>query len=126
MAGQVRHPVSALVMAISGVLIAVASAAVARTGTVGPAERAVFEAINGLPDFLRWPMWIFQLMGLIGLPALLAVIALVLRRYRLAIALLLAIPVKLFVIQAGIKATVHRERPGRTEADPILRARGRG
>jgi undecaprenyl-diphosphatase len=66
-------------------------------------------------------MWIFQLMGLIGLPALLALIALFLRRYRLAVALLVAIPVKLFVIQTGIKHTVHRERPGRTEVDPILR-----
>jgi membrane-associated phospholipid phosphatase len=121
MAGQVRRPRYALVLAITGALIAVASAVVARTGTVGPAERAVFEAINRLPDFLRWPMWVFQLMGVIVVPALLAVVALVLRRYRLAIALLVTIPVKLFVIEAGIKHIVHRDRPGRTEVDPVLR-----
>jgi membrane-associated phospholipid phosphatase len=120
-ASSARRPKSALLMAIFGALLVVMSSLVARTGTVGPVERSVFEAINGLPDFLRWPMWIFQLMGLIGLPALLALIALAFRRYRLMFALLLAIPLKLFVIQAGIKGTVHRDRPGRTEIDPILR-----
>jgi undecaprenyl-diphosphatase len=120
-ASSARRPWYALILSIAGVLIVVASSAVARSGKVGPVERAVFEAINGLPDFLHWPMWIFQLMGLIGLPALLALVALLLRRYRLTLALLVLIPLKLFVIEAAIKASVHRARPGRTEDHPILR-----
>jgi undecaprenyl-diphosphatase len=120
-ASSARRPWYALALALAGALIVVTSAAVARSGTVGPAERAVFEAVNGLPDFLRWPMWILQLMGLIGLPALLALVALAFRRYRLTLALLLAIPLKLFAAEAMIKAIVHRNRPGRTEDHPILR-----
>jgi undecaprenyl-diphosphatase len=84
-------------------------------------EQVVFEAINGLPDVLFGPMWVLQLMGLIGLPAVIGVVALVLRRFRLGIAALAAVPLKLFVVQPLVKHYVHRERPGVSEHDPILR-----
>jgi undecaprenyl-diphosphatase len=66
-------------------------------------------------------MWVFQLLGLVGLPALVAVIALFLRRIRLAIALLALIPLKLLVEKELVKELVERERPGRTEPAAILR-----
>jgi membrane-associated phospholipid phosphatase len=117
----VRRPTWALLVVIAGLAVVVASAAVARSGRVGAAERAVFEAVNGLPDALRWPLWAVQLLGLVGLPLVLAVGALALRRVRLAIALVALVPLKLLVEKAVIKELVHRERPGRTEPEAILR-----
>jgi membrane-associated phospholipid phosphatase len=104
-----------------GLVLVVGSALVASSGRVGAVERAVFEAVNGLPEFLRWPMWVFQLLGLVGLPALVAVVVLFRRRIRLAIALVALIPLKLLVEKQVVKELVHRERPGRTEPEAILR-----
>ena len=108
-------------LALGGVAIMVASSLVARNGRVGDPERVVFEAINGLPDFLRWPMWVFQLLGLIGTPLVVAVVALILRKWRLAVCAVLLIPLKLYIEQPVLKAHIHRERPGTTEPHPILR-----
>jgi undecaprenyl-diphosphatase len=110
-----------------GLVLVVASALVAAGGTVGSAERAVFEAVNGLPDGLRWPMWVFQWFGLLFTPVAVALGALLLLKprwyagFRLAIAALALIPLKLYVEKSVLKQVVHRQRPGRTEEDPILR-----
>jgi undecaprenyl-diphosphatase len=117
----VYRPTTALLLAAAGLLIVVGSAAVARTGRVGDPERLVFEAINGLPDFLRWPMWVFQLLGLVGLPLAVALVALVFRRFRLALALVALVPLKLYVEKSVLKQLVHRDRPGQTEPHAILR-----
>lgn len=101
--------------------MAVAASVVASNGRVGAAERAVFEAINGLPDALRWPMWVFQLLGLVLLPLAVAAVAVYYRRIRLAIALVALVPLKLLVEKAVVKELVQRERPGRTEPEAILR-----
>ena len=104
-----------------GLAAVVAASVVASSGRVGAAERAVFAAINGLPDALRWPMWVFQLLGLLLLPLIVAAVVLLWRRIRLAIALVALVPLKLLAEKAVVKELVHRERPGRTEPDPILR-----
>jgi membrane-associated phospholipid phosphatase len=97
-----------------GLVVAVASSAVASSGTVGVAEAWSFHAINDLPDALRWPMWGFQLAGLLAVPGLVAVVALSFRRWRLAAALVVLIPLKLFIEKVVIKQLVERERPGTT------------
>jgi len=107
--------------AAGGLAAVVAASVVASSGRVGAAERAVFAAINGLPDALRWPMWVFQLLGLLLLPLIVAAVVLLWRRIRLAIALIALVPLKLLAEKAVVKELVHRERPGRTEPDPILR-----
>jgi undecaprenyl-diphosphatase len=122
MAGQtVGRPASLLGCVVGGLAVVVAASVVASSGRVGGAERAVFAAINGLPDALRWPMWVFQLLGLVLLPVAVAALALLWKRVRLAIALVALVPFKLLAEQAVVKELVHRERPGRTEPDPILR-----
>jgi membrane-associated phospholipid phosphatase len=122
MAGQtVGRPGWLLGCAAAGLAVVAAASVVASSGRVGPAERAVFAAVNGLPDGLRWPMWVFQLLGLLLLPVAVAVVALLFKRIRLAIALLALVPLKLLAEKAVVKELVHRERPGRTEPDPILR-----
>jgi membrane-associated phospholipid phosphatase len=116
-----ERPKWAFAVVVGGTVLVVASALVADSGTVGPAERAVFEAVNGLPDALRWPMWVFQLLGLVGLPLVVALGAAVFRRWRLVFVCVALVPLKLYVEKGVLKQLVHRERPGRTEVDPILR-----
>jgi undecaprenyl-diphosphatase len=122
MAGQtVGRPWWLLGWAATGLAVVVAASAVASGGRVGAVERAVFEAVNGLPDALRWPMWVFQLLGVLLIPLVVAAIAAARRRFRLAVALVALVPLKLLAEKAVIKELVHRERPGSTEPDAVLR-----
>jgi undecaprenyl-diphosphatase len=81
-------------------------------GTVGAFERSVFRLVNGLPDGLRPFLYGFQLLGVLGVPLVLAAVALALRWWRLA---------KLLVEKEILKAVVRRERPGTTIPDAVLR-----
>jgi undecaprenyl-diphosphatase len=110
--------VSGLVTA--AVVVAVTSV-VASGGRVGAAERAVFEAVNGLPDALHGPMWVLQLMGVTGTAVVVALVAAWRRRYRLAVALVALVPLKLLAERAVLKVLVHRERPGTTVPHADLR-----
>jgi undecaprenyl-diphosphatase len=94
---------------------------VAANGRVGSLEESVFHAINGLPDWLQAPMWVFQILGLLLFPLVLAAGAWILAHNRLAIALILAIPAKLVLERLVVKQLVERERPGTTVVDAILR-----
>ena len=62
-------------------------AVIAADGRVGPAERAVFHAINGLPGWLYQPMLVAQYLGVLAIPLVVAAAALLWRRWRLAAAL---------------------------------------
>lgn len=90
-------------------------------GTVGDLERRVFAVVNGWPDDLEQPLWVFQTLGVLGMPLVIAVVALALRQWRLALALALLVPLKLVVEHAVLKELVQRERPGTTIPDAILR-----
>jgi undecaprenyl-diphosphatase len=89
-------------------------------GRVGPIERAAFHAVNGLPDWLYSPMLLFQYLGVLAMPLVVAVGALVVRRWRLAAALVLVVPLKL-ALERAVKLLVQRERPGTTVPDAVLR-----
>ena len=93
----------------------------AASGTVGAIERRVFELVNDRPDAWRGPLWGFQLLGVLGTPLVVAVVALALRRWRLAAALVLLVPLKLFVERDVLKEVIHRERPGTTIPGAVLR-----
>jgi undecaprenyl-diphosphatase len=95
-------------------------AVVASDGRVGPAERAVFHAVNGLPGWLYRPMLAAQYLGVLAMPLVVAAFALVWRRWRLAAALVLVVPLKL-VLDRVAKQLVQRQRPGTTVPDAILR-----
>lgn len=100
-----------LALGASLIVILVASL-VAATGEVPGWEQAIFHGINGLPDFLEKPMWVFQLAGLLFVPAGVAVVAAVFRKWRLVLGLLLLMPLKLLVEKEVVKALVERQRPG--------------
>jgi len=84
---------------------------VVRSGDVSGVEKSVFRAINGLPDALRAPMWVFQIFGSLAFVALAAVAAMATRRLRLGLVLAAAIPLKLAFEWWVVKALVERERP---------------
>jgi undecaprenyl-diphosphatase len=95
-------------------------AVVVRDGTVGAVETRVFRAINDLPEALSPAMRSAQLLGVLVVGPLVAVGALVLRRWRLALAVLLVTAGKL-VTERLVWEMVHRSRPGTTIPGAVVR-----
>jgi undecaprenyl-diphosphatase len=114
---RVRRDVVVLVASLA---VFAGCAVVAADGRVGPIERALFHAVNGLPDWLYQPMLLFQYLGVLAMPLVVALGALVFRRWRLAAALVLVVPFKL-ALERLVKLLVQRERPGTTVPDAVLR-----
>lgn len=113
--GHPRNPVG---LFVAGAVGLVASGVVARTGTVTSPERAVFRAINGLPGALYPVMWPLEQAGNLAAGPVVAVVAALCHRRRLALA---AILVTLIDVEAYVKHVVTRERPGATIPGAILR-----
>ena len=109
-----------LIVLAASLAVFAGCAVVTSDGRVGPAERAVFHAVNGLPGWLYRPMLAAQYLGVLAMPLVVAAFALVWRRWRLAAALVLVVPLKL-VLERVAKQLVQRQRPGTTVPDAILR-----
>jgi membrane-associated phospholipid phosphatase len=118
--GYRRRGADAVTLLLAAALTALCSWAVS-SGDVGPVEEAVFDWVNRWPDRLEGPLYAFQLLGVLGMPLLVAVPALVLRRWRLALALALLVPLKLLVHGEVVKGLVQRQRPGSILSDVVLR-----
>jgi undecaprenyl-diphosphatase len=113
--------VGALWVALVGLALTGAASLGARKGAVSDAEQAVFRWINELPGWLERTMWALQLLGVLVTPLVVAVVALALRRWRLALALVLLAPLKLIAERQVLKQLVERQRPGQNEPGAILR-----
>jgi membrane-associated phospholipid phosphatase len=109
-----------LTVLVASMAVFAGCALIVADGRVGPAERAVFHAINGLPSWLYRPMLVAQYLGVLAIPLVVAAVALALRRWRLATALVLVVPLKLAAEKVP-KQLVQRERPGTSVPDAILR-----
>ncbi len=109
-----------LVVAGGGLVVLVACGVVAHNGTTPSWEADVFHAINDLPGWMYRLVWPFQQLGTILIGPLVAVVAFVLHRRRLALAALAATVLKLLG-ERGVKLLVERQRPGTTIGDVILR-----
>jgi membrane-associated phospholipid phosphatase len=96
---------------IAGLAVLGAGMIVVRNGTVPAWERDVFDAVNGLPDWLYRPTWPLQQLGVLVIGPIVALVAALTRHFRLALAALLATVAKLALEQV-VKAMVTRERPG--------------
>ena len=94
-----------------GLLVLVLGMVAVRNGTVTGPEESVFHAVNDLPGALYPVMWPWQQLGTLVFAPVLAVVALLLRRYRLAVAILIAMVAKL-ALERAVKGIVTRERPG--------------
>ena len=115
-----RRWVGDLVAATTGLVVLVACGFVVRDGTVGSVELSVFHAINGLPDALTPVMNAAQLLGVLAIGPVVALVALLLRRWRLLIAALLVTAGKLLG-ERTVWEIVQRSRPGTTISDAIVR-----
>ena len=114
-----RDEMTALAAAL---IVLVLGAVVVRNGSVPGAEESLFRAVNDLPEALYPVLWPFQQLGSLVIGPIVAVVALVMRRYKLALAAVLATVAKL-VVERAVKATVTRERPG-TSIGPDINVRG--
>jgi glycosyltransferase 2 family protein len=94
-----------------GLVVLAAGMIAVRNGHVPGWERDTFEAVNGMPDWLHPIMWPFQQLGVVVWGPVLAVVAAVTRRYRLAVALV-GVTIAKLVLERAVKAAVTRERPG--------------
>ena len=94
---------------VVGLAAFAATAAVAAQG-LAPGEEAAFEAINSLPGALYVVIWPFMQYGVFVTIPILTVLALVLRRVRLAVAMALA-GVGVYVLARLVKEIVQRGRP---------------
>jgi membrane-associated phospholipid phosphatase len=103
-----------------GLAVLVVCAIIVRDGTVGSLERSFFEAINGLPDVLEPPMRLAQFLGVLIVGPIVAIVALVLRRWWLGLAALLVTLGKL-AAERTVWHYVSRQRPGVTEPNAIVR-----
>lgn len=108
-----------LIVLVASLAVLSACAVVVADGRVGPAERAVFHAVNGLPGWLYRPMLVAQYLGVLVIPLVVAAGAVAFRRWRLAAALVLVVPLKLAAEKVP-KLLVERERPGTTVPDAVL------
>src|SRR5215212_3951880 len=109
-----------VVVIMASLAVFAVCAGVAADGRVGPVEGPAFYAVNGLPDWLYRPMLAFQYLGVLAMPLVVALGALAFRRWRLAAALVLVVPLKL-ALERVVKLLVQRERPGTTVPDAVLR-----
>jgi membrane-associated phospholipid phosphatase len=95
---------------------------------VPPAEARAFRAVNGLPDWLFVPLWLpMQLGNLVVGAAAGLLVAAVLREWRVAVAVLAAVLLKLLaerVLRHRMARHLEvRQRPGTSEPGAVLRGR---
>jgi undecaprenyl-diphosphatase len=109
-----------LIYVLAGLLLFLLCAGIVRSGTVGPVEERVFRRINGLPEWLSPPMQAAQLLGVVGVGLAVAVVALMLRKVRLAVAAIVVTALKL-ATERTVWQFVSRSRPGTTIAEAIVR-----
>jgi undecaprenyl-diphosphatase len=113
-------------LAVVGAVVLAWSVAGARRPVISAVEQRGFRAVNGLPGWLYWPLWLPMQFGnlVVGLGAGLVVAAL-LGEWVVAIATVLATAAKL-VVERVIRSRMAghldvRLRPGTSEPGAILR-----
>ena len=97
-------------------------AVIVRDGQVPDWEERLFRAVNDLPEFFYPLLWPFQQLGALVIGPIVALVALVLRRYWLALAAVIVTVAKL-VSERAVKALVSRQRPF-TSIGPDIEVRG--
>ena len=118
----VRRPVDAVLIAVGLVVVVAGMIVVGDDGGLPDWEADLFRAVNDLPDFLHPVLWVFQQFGAIGAAPVIAIVAWLTGRRRLALATVLVVVSKL-ILEWAIKASVTRERPA-TSIGPDIHVRG--
>jgi membrane-associated phospholipid phosphatase len=110
-----------VIAATAGGMLFLSCAVIARNGRVSDPERWVFEVVNGLPSALEPFANVGQFLGTLAVGPVVALIALCLRRWRLAVGAVLVTVFKLWA-ERGVWQLITRERPGVTEPNAVVRA----
>lgn len=119
------HPATLSAIAGGGAVLGL-SLLGARHPTIHPAEQRVFRTLNGLPDWLYWPLWLPMQLGnlVVGTAAGLA-LALAWGDLRLAVGVVAAAALKLLaerLIRRWMAPYLSvRQRPGTSEPGARLR-----
>jgi len=108
------------VVGLAGLGVFLICAFIARHGTVSSPERSVFEAINGLPATFEPVADGVQFLGTLAIGPIVVIVALLFKRWRLAVAAALVTVTKLAAERIVWKVLV-RERPAVTEPEAIIR-----
>ena len=106
----IRRRSDAITVAL-GLIVVLGGMLAVRNGSVTGFEKSVFRAVNDLPQALYPALWPFQQLGTIVVGPIAAIIAALFRKFRLALALLIATVAKLG-LERVVKHLVSRERPG--------------
>ena len=115
-----------LILTAVGLGILSASIAEARKPAISALEARVFHAINGLPGWLYWPLWLpMQLGNLVVGTAAGLVVAIVDRDLTVAVGVVLAMVLKLVterVVRREMAAALAvRQRPGTSQVGAVRR-----
>jgi glycosyltransferase 2 family protein len=102
--------------AVGGLIVLGIGMLAVRNGTVPGFEESVFRAINDLPGALYPVLWPFQQLGVLVVGPIVAIAALVARRWWLAFAAVVVTVGKLR-LERVVKDLVTRERPGTSVGD---------
>jgi glycosyltransferase 2 family protein len=121
-AGVVRRRVDAVFVAAGLAVLLAGMVVVGDDGGLPAWEADLFRTVNDLPGALHPVLWPLQQFGAIGAAPLVAVVAWLTGRRRLALAAVLAVVAKL-LFEWVVKATVTRERPA-TSIAPDIHLRG--
>lgn len=115
-----------LIALVVGVVVLVASVVAASGEAIPSWEARVFRAVNGLPDALFVPLWLpMQLGNLVVGSAAGLLIALALGEWRLAVAVVVAVALKV-VVERLVRRRMAghlsvRQRPGTSQPGAVLR-----
>jgi membrane-associated phospholipid phosphatase len=109
-----------LVVAGIALVVLVVCGVIVHNGTVPSWEEDIFHAINDLPEWLYRVLWPFQQLGNLLIGPIVAIVAFILGRRRLALAAISAVVLKL-VGERIVKLLVERQRPGTSIGDVIMR-----
>ena len=107
--GTVRRRIDIVLLIVGLALLAIA--ALLARGRVYAWEREVFEAVNGLPDWLQPVVWVFNQYGTAVTIPLAAAAAYLTRRRMMALALA-ASGISVYLLAKVMKEYVERGRPG--------------
>jgi membrane-associated phospholipid phosphatase len=115
-------------LAASGVGLAIAAASIgaARRRDIPPWEMRVFHAVNGLPEWLYWILWLPMQLGNLVVGTLVGlVIAWAAGERAVAVGVILAMILKLVterIVRREMQAYLEvRERPGSSQEGAVLR-----
>lgn len=114
-----RHPGDA-VRVVVGTVVVVITAALARQAQISGFERDVFHVVNDLPDGLRTPLGAVMQLGTLGAVAGTVALALIVRRFWLALELGAA-GLAAYYAANVLKGAIKRERPAQLLAHVVVR-----